>query len=70
MKNVKNDSLATSIHVPEKEKKVYFLPSFSVVGVELENACMVVVSGATSSGTPEITDWTDDSSSGDIWLSD
>lgn len=68
MKNVKNDFLKSSTRASLDEKKFYIPPFFSVCCVELENACMVVVSGATSSGTPEVTDWEDSSSSGDIWL--
>jgi hypothetical protein len=49
-------------------KPIYVSPQVKVHYVELEMDCMAVTSGATSSGTPAVTDWTDDTSTnyGDV----
>jgi len=52
----------------ENGKPAYLAPQVNVHYVELETGCMAVASGATSSGTPAVTDWTDDTSTnyGDV----
>lgn len=49
-------------------KQHYSCPLVDINSVELEQNCMIVTSSATSSGQPQVTDYTDQSLSEDIWL--